>query len=246
MLQNISMLELSKLHAMHTNCIENKIIKGIVIIGGTGTGKSTVGNILSLRTGYKLYEIGHVVKSFYLRKMQDEAGLLFGSSLKAIESVRDRFKKNSKDIFTNLRLDYVNNIIRDNGVDYFVKRLLELYFDENIIIIGARNIEEIKTIRSRIEFPFFVGLTCGESKLIRRFIARESDFMRPNQAGEIFKKRRWTENIWGVEKILGECNIIISTNNITPSDLATAILDEYGKYIIEKSNIIYGNKKIIY
>jgi dephospho-CoA kinase len=241
------MLELSKLHI---NCLENKIINGIVIIGGTGTGKSTVGNILSLRTGYKLYEIGHVVKSLYLRKMQDEARSLFGSFLKAIESVQDRFKKNSKDIFTNLRLDYVNNIVRDNGVDYFVKKLLELYFDKNIIIIGARSIEEIKTIRSRMEFPFFVGLTCGESKLIRRFIIRESDFMQSNKAGEIFEKRRWIENIWGVEEVLDECNIIISTDNIIPSDLATVILDEYRKYVEEKSNlkskIIYDNKKIIY
>jgi cytidylate kinase len=241
------MLELSKLP---TNRLESNIINSIVIIGGTGTGKSTVGNILSQRTGYKLYEIGHVVKSLYLRRMEDEIGLLLGSPLKVFEYVQDRFRRNSKDIFTNLRLDYARDMVRDNSVDYFVKKLLELYFYENIIIIGARSVQEIKTIRSRIKFPFFVGLTCGESKLVRRFITRERDFMLPDKAGEIFEKRRWTENTWGVEEVLDECDIVISTDNIMPSDLATTILDEYKKYVAEKSFLknktIYDNKKIIH
>jgi hypothetical protein len=69
-------------------------------------------------------------------------------------------------------------------------------------------------------------------------------------AGEIFEKRRWTENAWGVEEVLDECDIVISTDNIMPSDLATTILDEYKKYVAEKSflrnKIIYDNKKIIH
>lgn len=37
---------------------------GIIIMGETGSGKSTIGKTLALRTGFELYEIGHEVKKF--------------------------------------------------------------------------------------------------------------------------------------------------------------------------------------
>lgn len=223
---------------------------GIIIMGGTGTGKSTVGNIISLRTSYKLYEIGHIVKGLYLKKMKQEANSVYRDAEKVLESVEKTFKVNSKDFFTNQRLKYVSNMVKEHGNDYFVKKLIEMSKNENIIVIGARSFEEIRAIEQKMQYPFFVGLTCNESKLVKRFVAREYNFMQPDKAEKIFEKRRWTENMWGVEKVMHKCNLVLSTEDKMPSDLATMILDEYRKFMKEKDllkgGILYAYKKIIY
>lgn len=61
---------------------------GIVIMGGTGTGKSTLAKILSVRTGYKLYEIGYIVKSSYFKIMINDALNTYKNKEKAVESSR--------------------------------------------------------------------------------------------------------------------------------------------------------------
>lgn len=222
---------------------------GIIIMGGTGTGKSTLGNILSLRTDYKLYEIGHVVKGMYLKKMKDDANLIYRNTSSSLKSVQDTFRKNGKDFFTNKRLEYVNKMVKEHGNNYFVKKLLEMNPSDNIIIVGARSFEEIAVIKEKMKTPFFVGLKCNESRLIKRFVAREYDFMQPDKAEKIFEKRRWTENQWGVDKVLYKCNIVIDTDDKKPSEIASIVLNEYRKYINEQNNlkerIIYERKKII-
>ena len=41
---------------------------GIIIMGETGSGKSTLGKMLASRTGFELYEIGHEVKKFFQKE----------------------------------------------------------------------------------------------------------------------------------------------------------------------------------
>ena len=119
---------------------------GIVIMGGTGTGKSTLAKILSVRTGYKLYEIGYIVKSSYFKIMINEALKIYKNKGKAMESIRKTYKENSKDYFTNKRLKYVNYMVKKNGNDYFITKLLKEHLNENIIIVGARTFDEVNAI----------------------------------------------------------------------------------------------------
>lgn len=89
---------------------------GIVIMGGTGTGKSTLARILSMHTTYKLYEIGYAVKSSYFEVMVNEAFNIYKNKELAIESIRKTYKENSKDYFTNKRLKYVNDMVKKMGM----------------------------------------------------------------------------------------------------------------------------------
>lgn len=223
---------------------------GIVIMGGTGTGKSTLAKIISIRTGYKLYEIGYVVKFSYLQKMKRDALDTYRNNQKALESIKKTYRENSKDYFTNKRLKYVNEMVKKNGNSYFINQLLKAHLNENIIIVGARTFDEIKSVKQYMKDPFFVGLVCNEDKLIKRFVNREYEYMNNNKAEKIFEKRRWTEKNWGVENVLEICNIIIETDNKRPNEIATQVLNEYRKFLNNKSKKIKGvendRKRIIY
>lgn len=206
---------------------------GIVIMGGTGTGKSTLARILSMHTTYKLYEIGYVVKNSYFEVMAKEAFNTYKNKELAIESIKKTYKENSKDYFTNKRLKYVNDMVNKNGNDYFIVKLLKEHLNEEIIVVGARTFDEINAINTYMKNPFFVGLICKEDKLTKRFVKREDRYMSSNNAEKIFEKRRWTEKKWGVEDVLDKCDIVIETDDKKPRDIADIVLKAYRKKIIK-------------
>lgn len=77
---------------------------GIIIMGETGSGKSTLGKMLASRTGFELYEIGHEVKKVFLERVKFE----FDSSLPGCD----------KDyLTTNQRLKYTDDIVKKYGND---------------------------------------------------------------------------------------------------------------------------------
>ncbi len=223
---------------------------GIVIMGGTGTGKSTLAKILSVRTGYKLYEIGYIVKSNYFEIMINEALNIYKSKEKAIESIRKTYKENSKDYFTNKRLKYVNDMVKKNGNDYFITKLLKKHLNEDIIIVGARTFDEVNAINKYMKNPFLVTLVCREDRLTKRFVKREDKYMSSNNAEKIFEKRRWTEKKWGMEEVLDKCNTVIETDDKKPSDIADIVLDEYKNFLTNKKRRLgelkNERKRIIY
>ena len=223
---------------------------GIVIMGGTVTGKSTLAKILSIHTGYKLYEIGYIVKNSYFNIMKNEALKIYKNKERAIESIRKTYKENSKDYFTNKRLKYVNDMVKKNGNDYFITKLLKEHLNENIIIVGARTFDEVNAIKKYMKNPFLVGLVCNEDRLTKRFVKREDRYMSSNNAEKIFEKRRWTEKKWGVEEVLDTCDIVIETDDKKPRDIANITLNEYRKFWIDKKRKLgelkNERKRIIY
>lgn len=153
---------------------------GIIIMGETGSGKTTAGKMLANNIGFGLYEIGHEVKKVYLERIQ-------------VDNQENDLKSEKDFIITNQRLKFTDDIVKKYGNDYYVKRILERRGDENIIIVGARSMAEITAIKNKIKFPFFVLLTCSENEIIRRFIKRESQFMTSEEAMKIFEERKARE-----------------------------------------------------
>lgn len=202
---------------------------GIIIMGKTGTGKSTVGKILALRTGFELYEIGHEVKKVYLERTSIDSDLLSG---------------NDKDyLTTSQRLKYTDDIVKRYGNDYYVKRILDRQKNENIIIIGARSTAEINAIKSKMRFPFFVGLTCAEEEIVRRFIERESEFMSRDEARKVFKERKLREAKWGTEDVLNQSNLTLQTDHEDSFKIATVIIDKYNEFVKQQLN--FARERIV-
>lgn len=190
---------------------------GIIIMGETGSGKTTAGKILAANSGLSLYEIGHEVKKVYLEKIQADS------------------LKNEKDFTTtNQRLKFTDDIVKKYGNDYYVKRILEKQDNENIIIIGARSMAEIRAIKNKIKFPFFVLLTCPEDEIVKRFVKRESEFMTEEEAIKVFSERKSREEKWGVEDISNQANIILSTQNQPPTIIADTIMGKYIEFLMEQ------------
>ncbi len=203
---------------------------GIIIMGETGSGKSTLGKMLASRTGFELYEIGHEVKKVYLERVKIE----FDSSLSGCD----------KDyLTTNQRLKYTDDIVRKYGNAYYVKRILEKHSNENIIVVGVRSMAEINAVKNRIRFPFFVGLTCAEEEILRRFINRESEFMSLDEVQKIFKERKIREEKWGMEDVLSQANLILQTDYEKPFELSTVIMEKYNEFV--RQQVKSERKKII-
>lgn len=218
----------------------------IVLIGAVGTGKSTVGKILSLNTSYKILEVGYLVKTLFYKKTFKENINADNDFYNAYKITNSYFFSKSKDFFVNKRLKFISNINKQYGLSYFLSKLLENNTDEKIIIIGVRNIEEIKTIKNCIKKPFFVMLKCSDSVLEKRFINREIERMDKQSAKIIFKKRRDIEiqnNLDGLESC---ANLIIDTDRIMPNDISKKILLEYVKFLNKGVIVNDGTKKIIY
>ena len=137
---------------------------GIIIMGETGSGKTTMGKILANKIDFGLYEIGHEVKKVYLERIQ-------------IDNQENDLKNEKDYTTTNQRLKFTDDIVKKYGNDYYVNRILERQGTENIIIIGARSMAEIIAIKNKIKFPFFVLLTCSQNQIIRSFIVSLSLFI---------------------------------------------------------------------
>lgn len=191
---------------------------GIIIMGETGSGKTTAGKMLANNIGFGLYEIGHEVKKVYLERIQ-------------VDNQENDLKSEKDFIITNQRLKFTDDIVKKYGNDYYVKRILERRGDENIIIVGARSMAEITAIKNKIKFPFFVLLTCSENEIIRRFIKRESQFMTSEEAMKIFEERKAREKKWSVEDLTSQANMTISTENKEPAVIANIIMSEYIKFL---------------
>lgn len=203
---------------------------GIIIMGETGSGKSTIGKMLASRTGFELYEIGHEVKKVYLERVKIE----FDSSLSGCD----------KDyLTTNQRLKYTDDLVRKYGNAYYVKRILEKHSNENIIVVGVRSMAEINAVKNKIQFPFFVALTCAEEEILRRFINRESEFMSQDEAKKIFKERKIREEKWGMEDVLSQANLILQTDYEKPFELSTVIMEKYNEFV--RQQVESERKKII-
>ena len=190
---------------------------GIIIMGETGSGKTTTGKILACNSGLGLYEIGHEVKQVYLERIQADS------------------LDNEKDYTTtNQRLKFTDDIVKKYGNDYYVKRILEKQDNENIIIVGARSMAEVRAIKNKIKFPFFVLLTCSEDEIVKRSIKRESEFMTEEEAIKVFMERKAREEKWGIEDISSQANITISTENEQPSVIADTIMCKYIEFLREQ------------
>lgn len=204
---------------------------GIIIMGKTGSGKSTLGKMLASRTSFELYEIGHEVKKVFLERVKIE----FDSSLPGCD----------KDyLTTNQRLKYTDDIVKKYGNDYYVRRILEKHSNENIIVVGVRSMAEINAVKNKIRFPFFVGLTCAEEEILRRFINRESEFMSPDEAQKVFNERKMREEKWGMEDVLSQANLILQTDYEKPFELSTAIMERYNEFVRQQMEL--ESKKIIH
>ena len=199
----------------------------IIIMGETGVGKSTVGRILSLKTNYDMYEVGHIVKKTYYDYMIENECNKF--------IVNELYRDNPKEYFTKKRLEFVSKKIETEGNDFFVRKLLEAHCSDNIIVVGPRSDKELDTIISKTKFPFIVALTCEDRKQENRFINRESSFMREDVACNIFLKRVDTEKSWGIDSTINRCNMIISTSSLLPEEVSNLILKEYDRYLYEKT-----------
>ncbi len=205
----------------------------IIIVGETGVGKSTVGKLLSLKTNYNMYEVGHVVKKTYYDSLIEEEKRK-NPQENALVSVDNLFRQHTKDYFTKKRLEFVSKIVATEGNDYFVRKLLEMHGTDDIIIVGARSDDELDAISSRLKYPFVVSLTCEDRKQEHRFIDRENQFMRRDTAYKIFNKRIDIEKSWGVNSVLSRCDVVLETGNLYPEEIADIILHEYDRYICEK------------
>lgn len=203
---------------------------GIIIMGETGSGKSTIGKTLALRTGFELYEIGHEVKKVYLERVKTESDSLLSGSDKDY-------------LTTDQRLKYTDDIVKKYGNDYYVKRILEKHSNENIIVVGVRSMAEINAVKNKIRFPFFVGLICAEEEILRRFINRESKFMSIDEAQRVFNERKMREEKWGMKDVMRQANLILQTGYEKPFELSTAIMEKYNKFV--RQQVELERKKII-
>lgn len=210
---------------------------GIIILGGTGVGKSTVGTLISQKTGYPLYEVGHIVKQVYLEEFQKESdGVLYNENT-AIKSINEIVKIKGKQLLTQNRLEFTKQIVKKEGNDYFVRVLLERHPEDRKIIVGVRSFEEIATIDFDMKNPFYVGLMCQEDRLLKRFTNRERMFMNEAVAKDIFIKRYDIEHSWGVDDVLSKCNVVLQTDYYSPEELAEYIIIYYGKFLEDLKNV---------
>lgn len=203
----------------------------IVIMGGTGAGKSTVGQIVSQRTGYPLYEVGHVVKRLYRESVELELGHFYTSVDTVQEKICASAKRHSKDFFTRKRLQYTRDMVRLHGNDYFVRSLLQAHPKEELILVGVRTKEEITAIHALTGRSYLVALTCRSDRLLSRFVERERIFMEQAAARTIFDRRYETERARGLEDVLIECDLLLSTDARMPGQLADEICTGYTRFI---------------
>ena len=102
----------------------------------------------------------------------------------------------------------------------------------------------MNAVKNKIRFPFFVGFTCAEEEILRRFINRESEFMSPDEAQKVFNERKMREEKWGMEDVLSQANLILHTDYEKPFELSTAIMERYNEFVRQQMEL--ESKKIIH
>ena len=214
----------------------------IVIIGGTGVGKSTVGNIISQRIGYQLYEVGHVVKQLYFEKVQRENILIYGDKTIAQSKIDELTNVHGKDYFTRKRLQYTGEMVRKYGNDYFIRALMSVHAEERIIIVGARTFSEMNAVLEKMPNTYFVALYCNTDRVERRFKNRECMYMDENTAKNIFSNRYEIEHSRGLDDVERWCNIRIQTDYRSPEEIADIIIQSYYRFLLDKNSDTGGKK----
>lgn len=210
---------------------------GIVILGGTGVGKSTVGTVISQKIGYSLYEVGHIVKKVYVERMIEMQNTTLSDENSVITQLNNLAIKQGKQVLTQNRLDFTREMVRKEGADYFVRVLMERYPEDRKIIVGVRSFAEIAAIDGKMKHPFYVGLICDEDRLLHRFTNREKNYMNEDVAKNIFIRRYDIEHAWGVDDVMNKCNVVLNTDYYTPEELANYIIECYGKFLEDKKNV---------
>lgn len=210
---------------------------GIIVLGGTGVGKSTVGRVLSQKTGYPLYEVGYVVKNLYVEKIIEAQNTLLSDKKLVVEELNGLVLKHGKQVLTQKRLDFTKKIVKKEGPDYFVRVLMERYPGDRKIIVGVRSFSEIDAINKEMKHPFYVGLMCEEDMLLSRFTNREKAFMNEKDAKSIFIRRYDIEHDWGVDEVMNRCNIVLTTDYCTPEELARDIIAHYELFLESRENV---------
>jgi hypothetical protein len=161
-----------------------------------------------------MYEVGHVVKHLYYDSLIQDKLMESIDIIQAKIFVDNMYEEHSKDFFTKQRLEFANRIKEKHGNDFFVKKILEMGQTDNIIIVGARTQNEIRTISNFLKFPFFVSLSCNNDIVLKRFINREHMFMDNSTAKSIYIKRNNIEQQWEIERSYVKSNLVIDTFNI--------------------------------
>ena len=111
----------------------------IILIGGTGTGKSTVGKLISMNIGYKVCEIGHVVKMMFYYEMFKEYSKNSKNDVDTKRITSNYFFTNKKDLLVKKRLKYVSDKVEKYGSSYFVKKMFNfirhIFCTKNITMV---------------------------------------------------------------------------------------------------------------
>ena len=209
-------------------------------MGGTGAGKSTVAQLLSQRIGFPVCEVGHVVKQMYRSSLEKDLLQLYADDTMVQRQIEILLKNHGKEYFTNQRLRYTREMVRQSGNDYFVRHLLLHHRKENLIIVGVRTNQEVCAIRALRKHPYFVALQCNADMLVNRFIERERRYMEQHVAKNIFDKRYESERDRGLTDVMIECDLLLNTDYISPEQLADYILLGYSRFQIRQEPVIGG------